>query len=291
MTPNIHPFYRHSGKFNPLWPVLAVLAALLVSIPLGLLYAYLIKWIPFIYLNFFITLGYGFVFGMMTMLLLKIGKVRNSTVALLCGTMAGMLAWYFSWNGHVHTLVENAPWLLTPHQVWIAVKILYANGSWAIGLFSHDPLTGIPLAIVWLLEGAVIVGLSAFITYGSVGNTPFCEQHNCWLDEDKVMDKLDTFTHPNHIEAFKAGDIAPLEEARPRIPASGRFARLTLKHSPHCDDFCTLSIANIEVTMDKDDKPQEKSEVLMTNLLVPKSMFEYLAQLDHPTAKVRTPGI
>jgi hypothetical protein len=103
------------------------------------------------------------------------------------------------------------------------------------------------------------------------------------------MDKLDAFTHPDHITAFKNGDIAPLEEARPRVPASGRFARLTLKHSQRCDDFCTLSIANVTVTLDKDGKSEEEVADLMSNLWVPKTMFDYLAQFDHATARV-SPG-
>ncbi len=290
MNPNIHPFYRHSGKFNPLAPVLAVIAAVIVGVPLGLIYSYLIKWIPFVYLNLFITFGYGFVFGMMTMCLLKVGKVRNGSVAMLTGVVVGMIGWYLSWSGHIHALSSKAPWLLRPDQLWRLIKLLYDKGTWGIGLFSHEPVTGIPLAIVWLIEGAVMVGLCALISYGSVGTTPYCEQHHCWLDQEKVMDKLDAFLSPAHLEAFAAGDIAPLEESRPRIPAAGRFSRLTLKHSPRCDDFCTLSIANIEVSVDKDGKPVEKAQALMTNLQVPKSMFEYLAQFDHASAKVRTTG-
>lgn len=290
MTPNIHPFYRHSGKFNPLGPLLALVAAVAAGIPAGLLYSYLIKWIPFIYLNFFITLGYGFGFGFLTLMLLKVGKVRNGPVALLCGAAVGLIAWYLAWNGHVHTLAKDVPWLLSPGAVWSVAKVLYAHGSWAIGFSSHDPLTGIPLGIVWLLEGIMIVGISALTSYASVGSTPYCEQHHCWLDQEKTMDKLDVFAHPAHLAAFQVGDIAPLEESRPRVPASGKFARLTLKHSPRCDDICTLTIANVEVTTDKDGKPKETTETLMSDLLVPKSMFEYLASFDHPTARVQSSG-
>jgi hypothetical protein len=39
------------------------------------------------------------------------------------------------------------------------------------------------------------------------------------------------------------------------------------------------------VTPDKDGKMTEKVDELMTNLWVPKSMFDYLAQFDHPTAR------
>jgi hypothetical protein len=287
MNPNIHPFYRHSGKFNPLAPLLALFAAVIAAVPLGLIYAFAIKWIPFIYLNFFITLGYGFVFGLLTLYLLKIGKVRNALVATLCGVAVGMIALYFAWSGHVHSLDGNIPWLLTPGQIWIAIKLLYANGSWSFGFSSHDPVTGIPLAIVWFIEGLVIVGVCAMVCHDFADGTPYCEQHHCWLDEKKIIDKLDAFIMPAHQAAFKAGDIAPLEEAQLRVPASGKFSRLTLKHSGRCEDFCTLSIANVEVTLDKKGKPVEKKQLLMTNLQVPKSMIEYLSHLGQPADKPR----
>ena len=290
MNSNIHPFYRHSGKFSPLAPVMVLLAAVVAAIPLGLLYAYLVKWIPFIYLNFMLTIGYGFAFGLLARFILKLGKVRNSMVGLGAAMAMGMSAWYFSWTGHFHTLVSDAPWVATPQQVWVLVKMLYAEGSWSLGAFSHDLVNGVPLAVVWVVEGAAIVGLTTIVGYSYVRDTPYCEQHNCWLDQEKVMDKLDAFTRPAHLGGFRVGDIAPLEEAQPRLPGTGKFARLTLRHSPHCDDFCTLSIANIDVSVNEKGKSIEKAQVLMTNLLVPKSMFEYLAQFDHATARVQSPA-
>lgn len=291
MSSNIHPFYSHSGKFGIHGPALALVGGAIAAVPLGLIYSFLIKWIPFIYLNFLITAGYGFVFGLMTALLMKFAKVRNGPVALLSGLAVGLMAWAGSWNGCARALLgDKVPWLLTPHQLFAFIKIIYTHGSWGIGFSSSEAVTGIPLAIIWLLEGAVIVGIAALVAYSSISTTPFCELHDCWLGQEKKMDKLDAFIRPEHIAAFKVGDIAPLEESQPRVPASGRFARLTLRHSDQCHDFCTLSIANVTVTTDKNGNPKEEEKQLMTNLLVPRSMFDYLSKFDHPTAKV-TAGI
>jgi len=288
MNQNIHPFYKHSGKFGVHGPVLALLAGSAVAYPLGIAYSYLIKWIPFIYLNFLITLGYGLAFGFLTALLMKVGKVRNGPVALLSGLSVGFIAWYCSWNGFVHAYVKEAPWLLAPGPMLAFMKIVLQEGTWGIGFLPSEHVTGIALGLIWLVEAAVVIGLSALIPYSAIADTPFCETHGCWLDEEKKMDKLDAFVMPDHLAAFQNGDIAPLEYARPRVPASGKFARLTLKHSARCDDYCALSIANVTVTLDKDGKPEEEVDPIMSNLWVPKSMFEYLAQFDHPTARVTT---
>lgn len=285
MNENYHPFYKHSGKFGVHGPLLAVLAAVVVGYPLGILYAYLVKWIPFIYLNFFITVGYGLAFGFMTVPLLKFAKVRNGIIALLTGLAVGLCAAYFSWNGFLHAVAKEPPALISFAQLSRLMKYLYENGSWGIGFSSSSPVTGIVLAIVWLVEAGIIIGASVLLAYGAVASTPFSERDECWLNEEKKIDKLDAFVLPDHIAALKAGNIAPLEEARPRLPASGSFARLTIRHSSKCEEFCTLSIENVSLTPDKDGKMQEKTATIMTNLLVPKTMFDYLARFEHASAR------
>src|SRR5438045_7473258 len=191
MSSNVHPFYSHSGKFGAHGPIVALTAGAVAAIPLGIIYSYLIKWIPFIYLNFLVTAGYGFAFGFMTSLLMKWGKVRNGSIALLSSAAVGMLAWYGSWNGCARALVgSEIPWLLTPPQLTAFIKILYQEGSWGIGMSSSQAVSGIPLAIIWLIEGGLIVGLTTFIGYGSIARTPYCELHECWLGTEKKMDKL-----------------------------------------------------------------------------------------------------
>jgi hypothetical protein len=47
-------------------------------------------------------------------------------------------------------------------------------------------------------------------------------------------------------------------------------------------------MANVTLTPDKDGKMKEKVTELMTNLWVPKTMFDYLARFEHVTARVTT---
>lgn len=287
MEAQIYSCYRHSGKFGVHGPVLAMLAAIVIGYPLGIAYAYLIKWIPFIYLNFFITVGYGLAFGLLVVWTMRFAKVRNTAIGVLSGFAAGGIALYFAWNGYLHTMVEHPPLVFSPGQIFAVMKILYAEGSWGIGLLSSSgPVTGVLLAFFWAGEAAIIVGAATLLGLGAISQTPFCEQHGCWLDEEKKIDKLDVFNHPDQIAAFQAGDISPLEAAHPRVPAGGQFARLTLRHSSRCDEFCTLSIDNVTVTLDKEGKPQERVQNIVTNLQLPKTLFDYLAGFEHISARV-----
>jgi len=283
-----HEFYRHSGKFGVHGPLLAVLAACLLGYPLGIAYAYLIDWIPFVYLNFFITLFYGMAFGLLSAFLLRFARVRNTLVASLTGLASGACAYYFSWNGYVHMLMSDPPLLADFGQLSRLTNLLYTVGSWSIGS-SGTPVTGPLLGLVWAVEATMIIGACTVLAYGAVALVPYCESCRNWLSEEEKIDTLDHFDSPQHIEQLKAGSIAPLDQARPRDPAASRFARLTVRHSPKCAEFCTLSVDNVSVSVDKEGKSKEKSEAVISNLQVPKSLLDRLTKAD-PAAPQGAPA-
>ena len=100
------------------------------------------------------------------------------------------------------------------------------------------------------------------------------------LDQERKINTLEPFTDPAQVAAFKAGDLSPLTQAKPRAPDSSTFGRLTLKHSPRCEQFCTVSVANINIVTDKDGNHSEKADELTRNLVLPKSMFELIAKFE-----------
>jgi hypothetical protein len=270
--------YRHSGKFNAPGLVLSLVAAAAVGFPLGLVYAYLIRWIPFIYVNFLATLGYGFVFGWMTTRILKSSHVRNTALAALCGLAAGLIALYCEWSAHIHTLFKDAPWFFRPDQIVSGMKLLYAEGSW--GMRSSGNVTGIPLAIVWLIEAGIIVGFATLLPWAFVKDTPFCEKSRCWLDEEKKIDTLETFTDAAQLAALQSGDLMPLVEAKPKADNAAVFTRLLLKRSARCNSFCTLRVQDVTVSIDNEGKVKESTEDHTADLIIPASMFDLIAKFE-----------
>ena len=269
--------YRHSGRFNALGLVLAVAAAGLLCLPLGLAYAYLIRWIPFVYVNILVTFGYGFAFGWVTTRLLKAGHVRNPALAGLCGLAAGLLGLYGEWSGHLHVLFEDAPWYFLPDDIFQTLPLLYEKGSWS---FHGRNVTGIPLAIVWVVEAGIIVGVAAVLPYSFVRETPYCEKTRCWLDEEKKINTLENFTDPAHLAALKAGDIMPIVQARPKAEGASMFPRLLLKRSPRCPVFSTLRVQSVAVSFDTKGNVKERVTGLTKDLIIPASMFDLIAKFE-----------
>lgn len=277
-SPNFVP-YQHSGQFGMSNLVVVPLAAVAVAFPLGFASAYVAKWIPFIILRVLLTVGYGIAFGVFGTWLLKRGKVRNNIIALLGGAFIGLVALYFQWNGYIHTLAGSAPPLLFPDAVWQIMQLLLEQGSWS--LRGSGNVTGVMLAIVWLVEAGIIVGFSALIPFGTISTTPYCETTRCWLDAERKIDTLEAFTDPAQIAALKRDDLAPLLQAKPRLPGSATFARITLKHSPKSKIFYTLRLENITTAIDKEGNPKATTTQLLRDLVLPASMFELITKFEN----------
>jgi hypothetical protein len=225
----------------------------------------------------FITAGYGFFTGLIVSVMLKQGKVRNTLLALLCGAISGVLAVYFAWSSYIHVHVAESPLLCQPDQVINVMKVLYEHGAWQV---RGTTITGIPLAIVWIAEFLIIAGINVLVGYGSVSDTPFCERSGRWLDEERKVNTLAAFTQPDQLTALKAGDLSVLMQAKAKHEGASTFARLIIKHSPRCEDFCTVTVANVTVSTDNKGSVSEKSQELARNIMLPKSMFEHLVKFD-----------
>jgi hypothetical protein len=278
MSSEIFESYKHSGKFGLNALLLAFLAAVAAGFSLGLAYAYLMRWIPFIILRVFGVAGYGLLFGFLIMSLMKACKVRNTKVATLCGFGTGLLALYFAWSGYVYTHFKDAPLICPPDAMLTAIGQLYDKGSWSL---SGTKVSGIPLAIVWVVEGIMITGLSALLPFGAISEMPFCETNQCWLDKEKSIDTLEAFSDPEQIAAFKRGDLGPLVQAKPRAQNASAFTRLRLKFSPHSAEFCTVRLENVAFTTDKEGRPVETKTQLTGNLMLPQSMLALITKFEN----------
>jgi hypothetical protein len=286
MSADLLETYRHSGKFNPPGLILPVVAAVVIGLPLGMAYAYVVRWIPFIYLNLLITLGYGFAFGWITSRLLRASHVRNTALAAVCGLVVGIVALYAEWNGHLHALLTGAPWILRPDQIARGMAILYREGSWS---FHGSTVTGFVLGAVWLIEAGIIVGLTTALPWSFVRDTPFCEQTRSWLDEEKQINTLEHFTDEAHIAALRSGDLMPLTNARPKPDGAAVFTRLLLKRAPGRTTFCTLRVQNVSVSIESDGKVKEQAEDFTGDLILPASMYDLIVRFEEFKPQPATP--
>ncbi len=270
--------YRPSGKFTAAGLVVPLLAGAAMAFPLGLVYSKALRWIPFVYINMLATVAYGFALGWVANLAVKHTRVRHVTLATLLGAAIGGLGVYFEWSGFIWAVWEEAPLFSPPGDVLAAMSYLYEHGSW--GMRSGGNVTGVFLALIWVCEAGVIVGLAVMLPRAFVQDTPYCEKTGCWLEEQKQIDTLEAIRDPAQRAAVQAGDIMPVIAAKPRGDAPVH-TRLLLKRSPKCRVFCTVRVQEVTTEIDKDGKLKSSTADLTRDLILPASMFDLVAQLEN----------
>ncbi len=268
--------YSHSGRIGPLGPILAVLFAVLLALPLGLAYAFLIKLCPFVYLNVIGTVVLGGIFGYLSGRAMIIGPVRNNTMALACGAVAGILALYGAWVGHVYVITrhftDSAVWTLNPALLWSIIKDINQSGTWTIA--GDDPVNGFMLWVVWLVEAGIIIGAAAVVSRMAIAKLPFCEQALCWLKDSESIDTLEVIVDPEAEAALARGDLSPLASIGPRVANAPAWTRLFLRSSPKTD-MRTVCVQRVAL-VDNDGKTEENVSDLSDPLVVPTAMYDLI---------------
>jgi len=291
--------YRHSGRF-PASGVATILGlGAIGGFLLGFVYEEVnrrISLLPDIML-FVPPLVYGGIFAWGTAVLLKQFRVRHVQVATATALLVGLFAVYGQWNAHVRAFIPDAPLLVSPAEFWRVFARLYDEGSWTIeesGRLARGPF----VALVWMAEAGFILFPVLKWPPELIRRTPYSEESQCWLDQEKSFDTLAEIFELDALAALRAGDITPLLHAKPRKRYSRKFARITLRYSPLCDRFCTLRVENIALKDDEskwvDPDPKrhmkERKTALTPELALPHAMRELVEQLAAPVVSTATPA-
>ncbi|MFB9080343.1 hypothetical protein ACFFLS_19605 [Flavobacterium procerum] len=194
-------FYKPSGKFSPTFILCFLLASFIAFPVLGLIYAYCIWYIPFVYINFFITIGFGFLVGfVLSWLVIKKGKVRNPFLGFIIGLVGALVALYLHWAIWIDLVinagesygdqklgftVSNIEFLqvfsliLRPDLVFDYIGQVNQYGTWGI---RSATISGTFLWVIWAIEFLIVVGISCFLPYLEA-KKPFSESTNSWYEE------------------------------------------------------------------------------------------------------------
>ncbi len=146
-------YYEHSGVIDLKGIIFMIIFGAVGTLVLGTIYGYATFYIPFIYLNFIITLGFGVGVGLLVGIGGRLGKVRNSKALLIFGFIFGFIAEYAGWISWIFAFSEQEALVFMPSRILNAIQFVSENGAWS--LFDWVP-TGTFLYIVWGIEAFIV---------------------------------------------------------------------------------------------------------------------------------------
>ncbi len=285
-------YYSPSGGFSPIAFLYFILIAFLLFPILGLIYAYCIWYIPFIYINFLIAAGFGFGVGfLINRVVVKMGKVRNPMITFILGLTGGLIALYFHWavwidlvinagesygNDRLGVTVSNISFLqvfslaLDPSTLWELIKEINFYGTWG---FRSSTVSGTFLTIIWIVEMVIIVGI-ATITPIPASKKPFCEMGNVWFTEE-ILPFFNLIEDPiqfvANMEKSNDNSFDHLIKINSQEQDHSIF---TLYTSGHNENY--LSIENMLSKLDDKGKVEFDSEVVVEYIALNGSLKEAL---------------
>jgi hypothetical protein len=194
-----HNTYKPSGHISiSLFFYLPILA--LIFIPLiSYAYSYAIWNIPFVYLNFMLTFLFGLLTFLVTLSIIKLGKVRNKVFSIILSLIISSFSLYLHWASWIsfvaHKLGITLPIIFHnndflnsfspaffPHELFKTALIIIENGVWS--LFRLD-VNGILYLVIVIVEGLTVYVVSLNFVKG-VSEKPFCEKSNTWMVEKEL---------------------------------------------------------------------------------------------------------
>src|SRR5688572_27394875 len=158
--------YQHSGIVPPLGAFKALGLGSATAVVLGMIYAFTFYYIPFVYLNFLLAMGFGCGVGWVVGWAAREGNIRNTPVTVGLAVAASLVGIYAEWGSTLYAICppELLPELwdeaglqtFLPHEIGGLMLDLFADGSW--GLSEGVMVKGWVLVALWFTEAAAIVG-------------------------------------------------------------------------------------------------------------------------------------
>ncbi len=266
MLPSTH--YQHSGKAPIGGVLLTLVGGVVAGVLLGAIYGFLIYWSPFVYINAFITFGFGVVLATVVGSLGKLGKLRNVAVLTVIALLTAVLAYFVHWVVWVERMTGSL--LLQPDQMWAFLSTVNALGPWSI--FGWTP-TGAALWGIWGIEALVIIGLGTVSAHGLI-DIPYCEETKQWTKESILperfgpLDDVPKVDSPNSL----------LQALRPESDATPAYTEVAIATAEGSELRC-VSVNAVSVETNKEGKEETEKTNIVKNMLFDRDSFERLMQL------------
>jgi hypothetical protein len=256
--------YRPSGFFRPT-VILLFVAAAAGGVLAAWLYQLLVHWIPFIYINLFICLGFGAVIGVLGGMAVRRGHCRNPILALVLALpLAGSAVsatYYWDYRSTVSTVAKETNHTADEVKQELSFRD-YLQVKQEVGWkVKSTKMTGVFVLITWGIEAVLIFFMALWLTVGAA-REPYCERCNAWCRDDNIA--VAGIGRAEVDPLVARGDLATLVKVQsPADPNPLLSVTLEITHCPSCRDAAYLTVTEKQIVHKKKGKPEEKTKTLV----------------------------
>ncbi len=285
--------YQHSGVVPALGAIQSLAIGSAAAVVLGIVYVFSFYYIPYVYLNFVLAMGFGAGAGYVVGWSAHEGRIRNTAVTVALAVAASLVGIYAEWGATLYAMApvseigaywnEHGLGTFLPQSIVAMMIHLFHEGSW--GLQAGQMVTGWMLVSLWLVEGGLVIGLAATTAYAQIADKPFCEGCEEWISGETPHYYVGDGSEPVWTEV-KHGNFDPLADTEQATGSEPTYVRIKLHVCETCTASNYLTITRCEHTVDQKGNPRLEEKDLVTNLAVDDTQVELIrtAHLIAPVA-------
>lgn len=281
-------YYQSSGSAPIVGILLALAIGTLGASFVGVIYAFIDWYNPFIYVTFLATCGFALGAGFFALMGVTIGKIRNRAVSTLVAVISGLLGLWVSWVTFIWILgdyppVSNMMGFFNPSQFFLFLQVVGQEGLWEI---KGGTPTGWGLYTFWLIEAAIVVLGSGLM--GLSHDSPFCERCNCWTDEKTCDAKIPLIEDMAGLKIDLENEMYDkVTELATQPAAPEAHLQVKIHKCPSCENSTWTTIEQVVTTVNDKGESNTSTEKFIRSLSVPRETAEHLLALpanDSPMA-------
>ena len=200
----------------------------------------------------------------------KLFKCRNPVMLRINGIGTGIIATYLAWAFFAHVLLSRdattdfqPPTLFeaasNPEAVWAFAKMINEIGWYTLGS-SFEP-KGTLLWIMWLIEAAIVIGTSYYLSSHFVSGRGFCEDCNAWCEPEN--DVIVPVVSSKQVKGVESYGLAGLSEVPGPDTETQRWLQIHSQTCPACGEFGVFGVNQIHVRPGKKDEPETSVEPIV----------------------------
>jgi hypothetical protein len=267
--------YSHSGVIPTGGALICLVGSAVATALLAAIYALIIRFVPWVYLNFLATLGFGLAIGFMVAVLGKWGKIRNKSFILFAWLFTLAVGYYFYWVVTIWTVGGISLNDFHPQAVWSYAEHLFQFGSWSLGFGN---VTGWFLVAFWLAEIGCLGWFSYTVALAEI-DQPFCETCNRWTETEKGVAMYNAFGSEPEWDNLKLGDYSVLTRLPLLTSSLPHYVRVDVEHCPQCGNSNYLNIYKVSVkTDDEEDESTEQTKII-SNVILSQEQLTFVREL------------
>ena len=273
-------YYKHSGKVEPAGVILMTVLGLAGAVVLSIPYGYGLVHVDIDKIHILLPLLYGFGIGAILALGSRLGKIRNNAITLIISILVALVGLYSVWVAWAYAM-SGKVWgqsvlLIEPDRLLTFLRAYLKVGTWIYFGGKDDHATqGTPLLMIWIAEGAAIVGTAVVTSVAISRVRPFCERCGMWVTHHLKLPAL-VQSDPKELKRnLELRNYDPLLNAEKAGIAQPHF-QVDLQGCQKCRQFAVMSVSSVKPATKGSQKAESK---IVRNLLIDSDAYSRLAGL------------